>query len=260
MSAIGSSALIVLVAVVLAAVLLVVIALGRALAANQASRVLPIILFGAIAVAVIAGSYAVFTAAITLFSDAVTVTFPVSPFPVEVPRGVTLDDTPVATLVSGSMDAMTAQVRGLGALARILLASGTLLYGAMTVVIALSVSRLAASLRRRAAFRPGAGRAFVASALAVFVGGGAGSITTQLGELQASSDVLQVWSWSYTGPEAPDSLVDLGWPDPAEFLLTVEWWPLLIAFALAAVGIAFRAGEQLRTRAEAAERDTEGLV
>lgn len=240
--------------------IVILLALGTAIAPARASRMLGIIGAGAIAVAVIGAAVAILAALTALLSDPVVVSFPVETLPIVPPDGVTFDSGPDATVLSGGMDHATAEVRGLSAPTRVLLASGTLLSSAMVVVIALAVARLARSLRQGDAFRPGAARAFTVSAFAVFLGGGVSSIVTQLGEWRVSEEVLRVSSWGYTGPASPTTLSDLGWPDPAPFFLTLEWWPLLVAFALAAIGLAFRAGERLTERVDTAEHELRGLV
>ncbi|PZQ90389.1 MAG: hypothetical protein DI534_04020 [Leifsonia xyli] len=237
----------------------VLFALGSTLT-TRPNRALPLVRAGGIVVAVVVAGFALVTAATTLVADTVTASFPVQTLPLEAPPGVDFLRGPAAAIVSGGLDHATAQLTGLSIATRALLASGTLLWAAMIVVVALTVARLASSVVAGGAFRPGAARAFTVSAVAVFVGGGLSSMLTQLGEWRVSDEALRVEGWGYTGSAAPTSLSDLGWPDPALFLLTFEWWPLLIAFALAVVGLAFRAGELLRARAESAERDAEGLV
>jgi len=239
--------------IVVALLVLVLVAAGAALRPAGAARLLPAVKVGGMVVAVVAGLVALIGVATTLFSPQLFVTFPVRAYSVTLPEGVEFLDPPSATLLYGGLDRFSGTVDGLGVGTRMLLASGALAHAAMVVLIAVLVSRLAGSLQRGDEFRAGAGKAATVSSIAVFLGGGLGSVLTQLGELAAGSEVLEVHAWSYTGPGVPNSLDQLGWPASASVTLTFEWWPLLIAAALAAVAVAFRSGERL-------QRDTEGLV
>ncbi|AYF97659.1 hypothetical protein [Protaetiibacter intestinalis] len=226
-----------------------------------ATRLLPVIRIGARLIAVAVGILWVVATLQVLFSDTVTVTIPVEPLPLDAsPDGVVFTDGPTATIVSGGLDRMTAEVTGLTLGTRVTLALGILFMAGMTVVLAHVVARLAAAIRAGQPFRRDVPRAFLVAALAVFIGGGLGSLAGQLGGWLASREVLQVWGWNYSGPLSPDSLTDFGWPDAASLRLDFDSWPLFIGFALAAVGVAFHAGAVLAERAAVAERELEGLV
>jgi hypothetical protein len=239
--------------VVIGVLVLALVAAVAALRPAGAARLLPAVKVGGIIVAVVYGAFTLVAVATTLVAGQLVVSFPVRTLTVMPDAGLEFLEGPDAQLLSGGLDHVTGTVEGLSVPTRLLLASGALMHAAMVVVIAVLVSRLAGSLQRGEAFRAGAGRVAVVSSIAVLVGGGAGSLLTQIGEWRVSAEALDVTAWSYTGTGSADSLEALGWPAPAPFLLTLEWWPLLIAAALAAVGVAFRAGERL-------QRDTEGLV
>ena len=197
---------------------------------------------------------------VTLLQAQLTVTIPVETVPIEVPAGVTFTNGPEAEIVGGGLDQATVLIDGLSVTTRLLLAGSILTGGAMVVIIAVAVLRLARGIRLGDPFDRSVATAISVTAVTVLVGGILSSILGQLGAWNASREALYVWGWNSTNPGVPEGLGPDGWPQPAGFVLTLEFWPILIGVSLAAVATAFQAGTRLRTRAEEAERDVAGLV
>lgn len=81
-----------------------------------------------------------------------------------------------------------------------------------------------------------------------------------IGEAMAAEQALRIAGWTYEGSDPflqevfmGDSLAVFGLPVPADWNVTFETWPILIACALVLLGAAFSAGERM-------QEDTEGLV
>ena len=166
---------------------------------------------------------------------------------------------PSAVIVSGGADRATITVTGLSWLSRILLASGSLVQVAVTIIIALVIFRLARNVRAGKPF-DGLSRSLIQCAMVLFVGALLWSVIGGIGSYAAGREALEIHGWGAdAGTVAAqllgDSTIDLsyfGWPAPALFI-TLPFWPLGIASALALLGAAFRTGERL-------QKDTEGLI
>ena len=190
-----------------------------------------------------------------------TTTFEV-PLTVHVPGvrlpGLILGE-PSAIIVSGGADRATLTVTGLGWLSRILLATGSLVQVAATIVIALVVLRLARNVRAGTPFE-GLSSSLAQCAVILFLGALVWSVVGGIGSFIAGREALELHSWSMADGTVgadiyPQSTADLsyfGWPEPALFI-SLPFWPLGVAAVLALLGAVFRTGERLQA-------DTAGLV
>lgn len=170
------------------------------------------------------------------------------------PRNVSFDQGPLAHITGGSIDHATLALTGLGVPTRILLIAAALVLAAVSVTIALALSRIAASTLHGAPFGHGIARVVVIAAIAIVIGGTLASVLQQWGEWSAAQDAFAVTSWSATHVTDPNTtLASLGWPTPGDFALQIPFLPLLLGLGLGAVAAVFRAGERL-------QRDTAGLV
>lgn len=168
-------------------------------------------------------------------------------------------DKPAAVITAGGADRATITVTGLSWLSRILLASESLVQVAVTIAVALVVLRLARNVRKGKPF-DGLARSLIQCAVVLFVGALLWSFVGGIGSFIAGREALEIHSWgamdgtlgSQLYPQSPEDLSYLGWPEPALFI-SLPFWPLGIAAALALLGAAFRTGERLQA-------DTEGLV
>jgi len=166
---------------------------------------------------------------------------------------------PSAVIVSGGADRATITVTGLSWLSRILLASGSLVQVAVTIVIAVVVLRLARNVRAGKPF-DGLSRSLIQCGVVLFVGALLWSVGGGIGSYAAGREALEIHGWgadegTLAAQLLGDSTTDLsyfGWPAPTLFI-TLPFWPLGIASALALLGAAFRTGERL-------QKDTEGLI
>ena len=166
---------------------------------------------------------------------------------------------PSAVIVSGGADRATITVTGLSWLSRILLASGSLVQVAVTIVIAVVVLRLARNVRAGKPF-DGLSRSLIQCGVVLFVGALLWSVVGGIGSYAAGREALEIHGWgadegTLAAQLLGDSTTDLsyfGWPAPTLFI-TLPFWPLGIASALALLGAAFRTGERL-------QKDTEGLI
>ena len=166
---------------------------------------------------------------------------------------------PSAVIVSGGADRATITVTGLSWLSRILLASGSLVQVAVTIVIAVVVLRLARNVRAGKPF-DGRSRSLIQCGGVRFVGALLWSVVGGIGSYAAGREALEIHGWgadegTLAAQLLGDSTTDLsyfGWPAPTLFI-TLPFWPLGIASALALLGAAFRTGERL-------QKDTEGLI
>lgn len=216
--------------------------------------------FVAIAYAALTLVFTVITVVTTLVSDAVDVTIPVGTFWPEPHPGVTIDQGPTASVISGGFASADVTVSGLGTDARLLLAGGHTLQGLTFTVIAIVVALLCHRLLNGMAFRPVLSRSINVAAATIAAGGILWQVCFWIGGSIASTQVLTVTGWQSHESQADDlgaltpdfDPFATGLPDPT-FALSVEFWPLFLGLALAAVAAAFRYGERL-------QRDTEGLV
>lgn len=194
----------------------------------------------------------------TLVSDAVQVALPVQQFWSGVYPWVTLDPKPAASVVGGGFRTADVLVTGLGTDARLLLAAGNLVQGLTLVVIATVVALLCHRLLGGSPFQPLLARSIMRTGALIAVGGIVWQLLFGIGASIASHQVLELTGWSASVPTEGSAdylftaLPDSGLPDPT-LAVSVDFWPLFLGLALAAIAFAFRYGERL-------QRDTEGLV
>lgn len=194
----------------------------------------------------------------TLVSEAVEVALPVAQFWPEPFPWVTLDPAPAASVVGGGFATAEVVVAGLGADARLWLAAGHALQGVTFALIAGVIALLCHRMLRGSPFRPVLARSVMATAVTIAGGGLAWQLCFGIGGSIASHQVLGLTGWNASLPseEIADYLFtrlgETGLPE-ATLAVSVEFWPLLLGLALAAVAIAFRRSERL-------QHDAEGLV
>lgn len=174
---------------------------------------------------------------------------PTSWVTLEIPVTLTVEETPTDLRAdpSGSLtDAVVAAptaltVDGLGTAARIWLAMGTLIEGAVAVTLLLVVARFARQSISDTPFTPRLGRLLVIAGITLAIGGIAGQIASGISGLLAHEQLFAL---------SPDALGD-GLPVPPA--LTFDLWPLGVGLALVVVAGLVRSGERL-------QRETAGLV
>jgi hypothetical protein len=170
---------------------------------------------------------------------------------------------PDAVIISGGADRATLTIKGLSWESRIWLAIEVLLQSGVAVAIAFVVKKLATNMRAERPFS-GLARPLLISAYILFGGSALWSVAGSIGAHLAGVEALELHGWTVTGVLAagadagdfPSSLTDwsyLGWLEPAEWSVTFSFLPFAVAFVLALLGLAFRAGERLQA-------DTAGLV
>jgi hypothetical protein len=195
-----------------------------------------------------------------LANQAVQVALPVQQFWPEIYPWITLDPAPAASVVGGGFTTADVLVAGLGMDARVLLAAGNLVQGLTFVVIAVVIGILCHRLLGGSPFRPLLALSMTWAAVAIAVGGIVWQILLEIGGSIASRQVLELTGWraeapseammDYIGAHFDGYSAGLPLPYPGFHL---QFWPLFLGLALAAVAIAFRRSERL-------QRDTEGLV
>ncbi len=246
MNGIGLLVLLALAALVLIGVPLVISRLGG-------PSVLRIVRVGGLAYAALSVLVAV-VAVVPLIGGAATVSVPLQAGGIARPRNVTFDQGPLARITGGSIDRATLTLTDLGIPTRLLLIAAALVLAAVSIVIAIALSRIAASTLKGAPFTPGIARVITIAAVAIAVGGTVAAVLQQWGEWSAAQDAFTVTAWSATRITDPGTtLADLGWPSAGAFTLQIPFLPLLLGLGLGAVAAVFRAGERL-------QHDTAGLV
>lgn len=170
----------------------------------------------------------------------VTLEIPVTLRVDEVP--VELRANPTGALTDSVVTAPAAlTVDGLGTTARIWLAAGTLIEGAVAVTLLLVIARFARQSISDTPFTPRLSRLLVAGGVALAVGGLLGQIASGIAGLLAHEQLFAL---------SPEALGDGIAVPPA---LTFDLWPLGVGLALVVVAGLVRSGERL-------QRETAGLV
>lgn len=243
------------------AIVMVVMAVrrrSRRLGADAAPITLIATRFIALGYAVLTFVFTVISVISTLVADAVEVKIPVRQFWPEPYPWITIDLGPTASVTEGGFSMADVTVAGLGMDARLLLASGAAVQGLTLTVIAITVALLCHRLLTGMAFRPMLSRSINIAAIAIAAGGVLWQACFWIGGSIASAQVLTVTGWRSDDPSADDPLVTnfdpfaTGLPEP-NIAFNLDFWPIMLGLALAAVAAAFRYGERL-------QRDTEGLV
>jgi hypothetical protein len=219
-------------------------------------RFVEVACWAAIVIAVVAGAVMI-TQSLVVNQTTVAVPLAVHTPDVKVP-GVELLK-PTATILSGGADRATLTIKGLSWEPRIWLAIEALLQSTVAVVLALVVKRLATNMKAERPFA-GLARPMLISAYVLFVGSVLWSIAGSIGAYMAGREALQLNGWvgpdTVFGGAALDGLEALsyfGWPEAGDWSVNFSFVPFAVAFILALLGLAFRAGERMQA-------DTEGLV
>lgn len=186
-----------------------------------------------------------------LTSDVVEVALPTQTFWPWLPEGVELHHAEGASVVGGGFTEARVSLEGLSTGTRLLLALGALAQGLTQLAITVAVHQLAKRLLGGEPFQPVLSRMVMVAAAALVVGGLLWQVCFDVAGSMAAQEALTIDGWGY-----PDAL---GLDDPTVLLpqpalrVTIDFWPIFIGMALAAVGAAFRRGERL-------QQDTMGLV
>lgn len=246
----------------IATIVMIAVLRKRAAASGRVARppVLVVGRFVGIVYAAIALIGTVVTVVVTLVHDAIAVALPVAEFWPEKYPWVTVVPVPTASVVGGGFTRADVTVTGLGMDARLLLATGHAIQGVTVVLIAVVIALLCHRLLSGTPFRPVLAVSVMVTAVAISAGGIAWQVFFGLGGMVASAQTLGTTGWDSKVPSIEiadylDSVLEpsaTGLPDP--FMgMGIDFWPLFLGLALAAVATAFRYSERL-------QRDTEGLV
>ena len=219
-------------------------------------RFVGIACWAVIGIAVVAGAVTMGT---SFIGNETTVTVPIAVHTPDVKVSGVEIVKPDATITSGGVDRATMTIHGLSWEPRIWLALEILIQTGVAVAIALVVKRLAANMRAERPFS-GLARPLLISAYVLFGGSVLWSVAGSIGAHLAGVEALEVHGWTATGvvnaDDFPSTVTDLsylGWPEPASWSVNFSFVPFAVAFILALLGLAFRAGERLQS-------DAEGLV
>lgn len=174
---------------------------------------------------------------------------PTSWVTLEIPVTLRVDEVPVELRAdpSGALtdsvvtDPAPLTVDGLGTAARIWLAAGTFIEGAVAVTLLLVIARFARQSISDTPFTPRLSRLLVVGGVALAVGGLLGQIASGIAGLLAHEQLFAL---------SPEALGDGIAVPPA---LTFDLWPLGVGLALVVVAGLVRSGERL-------QRETAGLV
>lgn len=174
---------------------------------------------------------------------------PTSWVTLEIPVTLTVEETPTdlraepsGRLTDAVVSAPTAlTVDGLGTAARIWLAAGTMIEGAVAVTLLLVVARFARQSISDTPFTPRLSRLLVAGGVTLAVGGLLGQIVSGIAGLLAHEQLFAL---------SPEALGDGIAVPPSQ---TFDLWPLGVGLALVVLAGLVRSGERL-------QRETAGLV
>ncbi|MCW4385393.1 hypothetical protein OH146_06355 [Salinibacterium sp. SYSU T00001] len=265
---IGRIAVIALALLAIAALLVAVVLLARRRGPDSESRPLVLVVgrFVAAAYACITLIVTLVTVITTLAAEQVAVTIPVREFWPEPYPWIVLLDGPTADVTGGGFRSADVVLAGLGIDARAFLAAGHAVQGATFIVIAITIALLCQRLLADGGgFATPLTRAVTLTGATVAAGGIVWQVLFAIGGSIASEQALRVSGWTSENAPGPDQQgLDPQWegtpydplatglPEPTIFA-QLDFWPILLGLALAAVAFAFRRGERL-------QRDTEGLV
>lgn len=250
----------VIIALIVLALITVIVVVSRRRGSDAERR--PLILLTGRLVGAAYACVALITTAVTTISmltaEQVDVAIPVREYWPGVFPWVTIEQGPSAEIVGGGFHTADVVIAGLGMDARVFLAAGHAIQGATFIVIAVTIALLCQRLLAGSAFSPALTRAVTVTGATVAIGGILGQVCFAVGASIASAQALTTTAWMSEHPLGSDPLETdydpfaTGLPEPS-VMAQVDFWPLLLGLALAAVGLAFR-------RAERLQRDTEGLV
>jgi hypothetical protein len=207
---------------------------------------------GAIAYGALAAIGTLWSVIATLTATQVPVSLPVRTFWPEPNPGVSDIGGPTAEVVAGGFSVADVELTGLDLPARAFLAAGTIVEGAVFVLLAVVVAMLCRQLLRDAPFGGAVTTALTAAGVTLGIGGIVWQILNAIGRTLASDQALRIDSWASDAASSAGDAVEHGLPEPT-YAVTIEFWPIFIALALLAVAAAFRMGERM-------QRDTSGLV
>lgn len=212
----------------------------------------------AVAYAAITLVVTVVTVVAVLVSEVVELSVPVAELRPEGYPWVEFDLVASAEVVGGGFRVLEASVTGLGLDARLWLAAGHALDGITFIVIALVIALLCHRMLGGSPFRPLMVKGIMTAATAIAAGGIAWQLCYGIAGTLASQQLFAVTGWSADFPseEVADYLFTTvpgsGLPEATSYM-AIDFWPLMVGLALAALAVVFRHGERL-------QRDTEGLV
>lgn len=216
------------------------------------SSVLRVTMVGAIVYAALVTVGTLWSIVSTVVAPQVDVSLPVSSFWPE-PRPGVFDITgPTAEVVAGGFTVADVRVEGLDLPARLFLAGGTLVEGAVFVLLATVVAMLCRQLRSDAPFASSVTTALTGAGITLGIGGIVWQVLNAIGDFLASEQTLRIDGWASSTAVEPSDALAHGLPEPS-LAASIEFWPIFIGLALVAVAAAFRMGERIQS-------DTRGLV
>lgn len=190
---------------------------------------------------------------VILTSHQIEVTLPVVPFWPALPSGAEISGT-TATVVSGGFDQATVHVTGLDMPARLWMAAGTALQGALFITIGVVVSMMCNRILRSDPFQPALIKGLNMTGWVVLIAGlGSQACMAVAGGL-ASEQVLRYHSSTldHSSVDVADLSHIIGVPGESH-AWSVDLWPIWAGLALWTLAVAFRHGQRL-------QRETAGLV
>lgn len=191
----------------------------------------------------------------------VRLTVPVSTFWPKLLPSVQIEQGGSAHVTGGGFRAADVAVSGLSMTAKLWLASGHLLQGCTYVIIGLAIAGLCYRMLRDDPFRAAVSSAVSVTSVSILVGGLGWQLCFGVAGVLASGEVLNLTSWSIENTDVVGHDIHaLGWPSSTTSSFTIEFWPIYLALALAAVGGVFRYGEKLEREKERLQREAAGLV
>ncbi|WP_127473856.1 hypothetical protein [Microbacterium sulfonylureivorans] len=158
------------------------------------------------------------------------------------------------SVVGGGLTSGTMLIEGADPETRIYATLATIAVTALFVAVALTIARLANSLRREGGVTPMLAQSFGTLSVAVLVLGVLWQWWAQAAAYHAGFFVFGASgvSGDYPAVGEPSTEVTFAWPD-AEFALTIDLWPVWAALALGAVAAVISFAERLQD-------ETKGLV
>lgn len=232
----------------------------RRRASGERSRVPGVVAVFALISAAVTTVTTIVTAVIATFGEQVTMTVPVQPFTLEpLPQITSLDGPTARALPSPGFTEGTFVIEGLDLATRLWLVAGTLVNGAVFVLLLMAVFVMARRARLSDPFSQPLSPVLGSTGALL----GIGSVIWQVCFVVAGNlAAAQVFGFSGLTAMGLDEreldrlrdigLSEAGLPQPGS-VGTIEFWPIGVGLALIALAAVFRSGERL-------QRDTEGLV
>lgn len=231
---------------------------GRGSGSGTGSGLVRAVMIGALVYAAVVVVSTIAIVATFIVGRTGDVVLPLRLQPIVVPDGVEFLTGPSAQLTGGGISEAAVTVADLSLVSALVLGLGHLVQGATFAFVAVTIALLARNLLAGRPFQSVVGRAIGLSGVVIGVGGILWQVLIGIGSQMAAEEALFVAGWSGEGASTAD-LASRGWPE-AGFSLEVEFWPIMMGLALAALAAVFRAGDRMSRRTVELEKETEGLV